>query len=116
MIAALGTIIAIKASKEISLSSFLGTNLDHLSKTDEKLIITGWYARMRHPLYSALILIFLGYFLVAGTMTSGIHLLCLLLYLPFGIYFEEQNLIALFGDDYREYQQKVPSVFPRIKK
>jgi len=116
MMAALGTIIAIKASKEISLSSFLGTNLDHLSKTGEKLIITGWYARMRHPLYFGLILIFLGYFLVAGSMTAGIHLLCLLIYLPFGIYYEEQNLIALFGDDYREYQQKVPSVFPRFKK
>ena len=116
MMAALGTIIAIKASKEISLSSFLGTNLDHLSKTGEKLIITGWYARMRHPLYSGLILIFLGYFLVAGTLASGIHLLCLLLYLPFGIYNEEQKLIALFGDEYRDYQQKVPTVIPRFKK
>lgn len=116
MMAALGTIISLKATKQISISSFIGFNPDHLTKTGENLITTGWYARMRHPLYFGLILIFLGYFLVAGTITSGIHLLCLLLYLPFGIYYEEQNLIALFGDDYREYQQKVPSVFPRFKK
>ena len=116
MMAALGTIVSLKATKQISLSSFIGINPDPLSKTGEKLITTGWYARIRHPLYFGLILIFLGYFLVAGTITSGIHLLYLLVYLPFGIYFEEQNLIALFGDDYRDYQQKVPSVFPRFKK
>ncbi len=116
MMAALGTIISLKATKQISISSFIGINPDHLQKTGKELITAGWYARMRHPLYSGLILIFLGYFLVAGTVTSGIHLLCLLLYLPFGIYYEEQNLISLFGDDYREYQQKVPSVFPRFKK
>lgn len=115
MLAALGTIIAIKASKEISLSSFIGINPGRLSKTGEKLIISGWYARMRHPLYSALILIFLGYFLVAGTITSGVHLLSLLIYLPFGIYYEEQNLICKFGKEYRDYQQKVPSIFPRFK-
>lgn len=116
MLAALGTIIALKASKQISLSSFLGTNPNHLSKTGEKLIISGWYSRMRHPLYLALILIFLGYFFVAGTITSGIHLFCLLIYLPFGIYYEEQNLIRLFGNEYRDYQQKVPSLIPRLKK
>ncbi len=115
MMAALGTIISLKATKEISILSFIGINPDHLIKTGEKLITTGWYARMRHPLYFGLILIFLGYFLVAGSITSGIHLLCLLLYLPFGIYYEERNLIALFGDDYREYQQKVPPLFPRFK-
>lgn len=116
MMAALGTIIAIKATKQISISSFIGINPDHLLKTGERLITTGWYARMRHPLYSGLILIFLGYFLVAGTITSGIHLICLLVYLPFGIYYEERNLMALFGEDYREYQQKVPSIFPSFKK
>jgi len=116
MMAALGTIISLKATKEISILSFIGINPEHLEKTREKLITTGWYARMRHPLYFGMILIFLGYFLVAGTVTSGIHLLCLLLYLPFGIYYEERNLVAIFGDDYREYQENVPSVFPRFKK
>lgn len=116
MMAALGTIISLKATKEISILSFIGINPDHLIKTREKLITTGWHARMRHPLYFGMILIFLGYFLVAGTITSGIHLLCLLLYLPFGIFYEERNLIAFFGDDYGEYQKNVPSIFPRFKK
>lgn len=116
MLAALGTIIALKASKEISLSSFIGINPNHLSKTGENLINSGWYARMRHPLYAGLILIFLGYFLVAGTITSGVHLLSLLIYLPFGIYYEEQNLIRKFGKEYRDYQLKVPSILPGFKK
>ncbi len=115
MLAALGTIIALKASKQISISSFMGINPD-LLKTNERLSTTGWYARMRHPLYFGLILIFLGYFLVAGTITAAIHLLCLLIYLPFGIYYEEQNLILLFGYEYRDCQQKVPALIPRFKK
>lgn len=114
MMAALGTIIAMKAMKQVSFSSFIGIKPDHFLKTEGRLVTTGWYARMRHPLYSGLILIFLGYFLVAGTITAGIHLLCLLLYLPFGIYYEERNLIALFGEEYREYQKKVPSIFPKF--
>ena len=116
MMAALGTIISLKVTKQISISSFLGIKPDDASKKGGGLITSGWYARLRHPLYFGLILIVMGYFLVAGSMTAGIHLLCLLLYLPFGIYFEERNLIVLFGDDYRKYQQKIPSVFPRFKK
>lgn len=116
MLAGLGTIIALQSSKEISLSSFFGFAVNQNTAKNEKLIISGWYARMRHPLYLALIFIFLGYFLVAGSATSGIHLLCLLIYLPFGIYYEEQNLILLFANDYRDYQQNVPAIFPNFKK
>lgn len=116
MLAGLGTIIALRASKEISIFSFLGFNVNQNLQTGEKLITSGWYARMRHPLYSALILIFFGYLLVAGTATSGIHLLCLLIYLPFGIFYEEKNLIFLFGKEYQEYRQKVPAIFPKFKK
>ena len=33
-------------------------------------------------------------------------------YLPFGIYWEEQKLINSFGQTYRDYQAKVPAFFP----
>ena len=57
-----------------------------------------------------------GIFLVSGTMGSLIHLGCLILYLPLGIYFEEKNLISLYGERYREYKKEVPPFFPKIHK
>lgn len=110
-LATLGTIIALKASKQISLSSFLAIE----PLTDSKptlLVIEGWYARMRHPLYAGILLIFGGYFLISGSYSAIIHLGCLIFYLPFGIYFEEQNLVELFEDQYRVYRKKVPALFP----
>lgn len=113
MIAGFGTIIATKSYKKYSLKRFLGFTTAPL---DEPLKTTGLYSKVRHPLYAGLILIFLGYFLVAGTLSSAIHLGCLLLYLPFGIYFEEKNLVAQFGEAYQNYRSEVPALIPRFWK
>jgi protein-S-isoprenylcysteine O-methyltransferase Ste14 len=111
LIASLGTIVVVKASKQISLSSFLGVNPSSEFST-EKLVVQGWYAHVRHPLYAGLILIFGGYFLITGSYSAAVHFGCLLIYLPIGIYFEEQNLISLYGDQYRDYRKKVPAIIP----
>ncbi|WP_057937087.1 methyltransferase family protein [Algoriphagus resistens] len=113
MIAGFGTIIATKSYKKYSLKRFLEFTTAPL---DEPLKTTGLYSKVRHPLYAGLILIFLGYFLVAGTLSSAIHLGCLLLYLPFGIYFEEKNLVAQFGEAYQNYRSEVPALIPRFWK
>lgn len=93
--------------------SFLGIKP---ADQNEALFQSGWYARVRHPLYLGLAMIFLGYFLVAGTVSALIHLICLIIYLPIGIYFEEQNLVDQFGQEYIAYQKKVPAFFPKFKK
>lgn len=113
LFAGFGTIISMKSIKGYSLKNFLG--FDPLSKEGETLTTTGLYAKVRHPLYLGLILIFLGYFLFSGTLSSAVHLICLLIYLPFGIYFEEKNLVAQYGEAYQKYQSDVPPLFPRMK-
>lgn len=110
LLATLGIVVLSRSMKEISVNNFL---LKEEKKTTE-LIQKGIYSKTRHPLYLGIMLIFLGYFLVAGTMGSLIHLACLVLYLPFGIYFEEKNLIALFGENYKKYKQEIPAFFPKI--
>jgi methanethiol S-methyltransferase len=107
---AMGIIICSKSLKEISFSSFLG--LSKGNTISDKLIIKGIYSYMRHPLYFGLLLIFSGYFLVSATVGSLIHLLCLVVYLPIGIYFEEKNLVQKYGGEYENYKKKVPSIFP----
>jgi len=114
MSTAFGTIILVKSSKSISLSKFLGFRNSEV-KTDD-LVTIGLYSKIRHPLYAGLLLIFMGYLFVSGTLSSGIHFLCLVIYLPFGIYFEEQNLVELYGEKYIHYRERVPSIIPKFKK
>lgn len=112
MFAGIGTIIATKSSKNYSLKRFLGINPS--ASEDQALVITGLYSKIRHPLYAGFVLIFLGYFLFAGTMSAAVHLVCLLLYLPIGIYFEEKNLQIKYGEAYQKYKEKVPAIIPKL--
>ncbi|NHE59418.1 methyltransferase family protein [Cyclobacterium plantarum] len=116
MLATFGTIIAVKSMKHSKTSRFLGLEPHDDLKEKEPLITVGWYQYMRHPLYTGLILIFLGYWFYLPNLASLIHLLALLLYLPFGIYFEEKKLQEQYGEAYTHYKNKVPPLIPRFKK
>lgn len=116
MFAAFGTIIIVKAFQHISVARFVGLREE---KTVEKpeLIISGIYAYVRHPIYSGLILIFLGYFFFNPVISSLIHFAGLLIYLPIGIYLEEQKLIKEFGNAYLQYKEQVNALIPlKVKK
>jgi protein-S-isoprenylcysteine O-methyltransferase Ste14 len=112
IIATFGFLLAKLAFKPISFSEFMGIK----SETNQKLITKGIYGRMRHPLYTALILGIVGFVIFSPTYTNLVHAICILIYLLIGIYYEEKRLSAHFGREYEEYKSKTPMLFPTFKR
>ena len=113
------------ASRHINLKEFIGTaQIERflrgeykIEDLDEKqtLKIGGASKIVRHPIYLFSIL-FLG---LRPTMSLFylIMFLCIVVYFYVGSIFEERKLIETFGNDYLEYQLRVPRVFPlRIRR
>ncbi len=95
----------------------LGRNVSEtvLTKAGQELVVTGPYRWVRHPLYTSA----LGWMLAIGlTAANGLILawvgLCLTAVLGVVIPREEQELVGLFGEEYRAYQQRTGRLLPRF--
>jgi protein-S-isoprenylcysteine O-methyltransferase Ste14 len=82
----------------------------------ERVISTGVYSRVRHPQYLGAILSHIG---VSFLLSAYFSLLVTPLVIVINwilCWKEEKELVKEFGDDYIDYQNKVPMLFPRRKK
>lgn len=83
-------------------------------KVEHELIRGGPYRFVRHPIYTALLLIYAGATIVSGELNALIGLALLIVAYLRKIHLEEANLIAAFGDDYRAYSSETKALFPGL--
>lgn len=77
-----------------------------------ELITSGWYGRVRHPIYFFTLLAFAAAPLM--TLDRITLLLANLVYLVFAVPVEERKLVREFGPAYLKYRKEVPAVIPRL--
>lgn len=97
--------------------SAIGSNISEtvFTKESHRLITTGIYTRVRHPLYmvSALALISFS-LLTANWFIAAMSVISMALVLTVVVPKEEKQLIQKFGDDYRNYQKRSGKMWPRF--
>jgi protein-S-isoprenylcysteine O-methyltransferase Ste14 len=87
----------------------------HYLLEGQRLITTGAYGIVRHPIYTGAFLIWFG--LSAAYMSEVVLLLTVLYVIPayvLNIRGEEQMMLAHYGDEYRQYRRRVGAFIPRI--
>lgn len=82
-----------------------------------KLVVSGPYRQCRNPMALGNALYFLGVAVIAGSVSALVYAAAgSALILLYNRVFEERELFARFGDDYRRYRDTVPFVIPRFRK
>ena len=83
----------------------------------EPLVLAGPQRYVRHPLYFGVIIIVLGFALLSTYAFVLIATVIILLWFRFVmIPFEERELCALFGDQYRKYMHETPMLIAFTKR
>jgi protein-S-isoprenylcysteine O-methyltransferase Ste14 len=79
-----------------------------------KLLDSGVYSWVRHPMYLGILLFCLAFFFVSPSLLSiGILLIFFILYDKMATY-EEKSLTQILGEEYLAYQKQVPKWFPKL--
>ena len=73
-----------------------------------------FYNLVRHPIQTGVVIGMLA----TPDMTVGRAMLGagMIAYVAIGLYFEERDLVAEFGDTYRDYRKRVPALFPSLRR
>jgi protein-S-isoprenylcysteine O-methyltransferase Ste14 len=111
VIATYGILLLKRSFRYMSIGSFLGLKEESYAV----MIKEGLHRRVRHPIYSATILIVLGAVIFVPTDLMVVSALSIFAYLPVGIMLEEEKLVKVYGNEYLAYRKTTPAIFPNIK-
>lgn len=82
----------------------------------DKLVTSGVYGKVRHPIYSADIVLGWGIFFFYPSTNFFLAVVWLTLILFLWMKMEEKGLIEKFGDEYLEYKKRVPMFWVRFER
>lgn len=86
--------------------------VSHPHLEDGKLVVSGLYQYIRHPLYTfGLLFIWLTPVMTKNMFTVYIGAT---VYIVIGAYFEEKKLCREFGEAYAAYKQRTPMLLPKF--
>jgi protein-S-isoprenylcysteine O-methyltransferase Ste14 len=85
------------------------------TRTVHKLVKTGPYRYIRHPLYSIGTAFFLSLALISDNWFFGVMAVLAFILLAIRLPNEEAHLIEKFGDEYREYRKTTGAFLPRLR-
>lgn len=115
----LGVVVLNIAFSSFNKREFIGLEqLDEIKQpaiiAEKKLVKSGLYGYVRHPLYFGVILMLLGAVLFLPNVPMLLFVMVSLVYLPIGVTLEERKLVAEFGAQYQTYQREVKMLFPFV--
>ena len=83
-------------------------------KEDQTLVTTGPYKYVRHPIYTSMILMFIGTILYYGALFVSVYFAILTIDFISRTRKEEAIMIKLFGDEYTDYMKRTKRLIPLI--
>ena len=98
--------------------SHLGLNVTTTSvpRRDATLVTTGPYRWIRHPMMAGGLMLLVAYVLLtASWVLAVLVVVASVTIVPVRIRREEANLVAKFGDDYRNYMKHTGRCLPRLR-
>ena len=85
-------------------------------EAEPKIIESGVYSWVRHPMYLGTMMFCLGFFLASLSLLSlGIWVVFFFFYDKMATY-EEKDMIRILGEEYTAYQKRVPKWIPRLRR
>jgi protein-S-isoprenylcysteine O-methyltransferase Ste14 len=110
----LSVILLFVAVLQTDTLSFVGLRQLFEEEKPGKLVKSGFYRIVRHPLYTfGLLILWLSPDL---NINSFIVYISLTVYIFVGVYFEERKLLREFGQEYAEYKSVTPMIIPGLSK
>ena len=111
LVAAVGEVVGV-LSTDVWAFAGLRQLVSHPHLSEGKLVVSGLYKYIRHPLYTfGLLFIWLVPVMTQNMLTVYLGAT---IYIVIGAYFEERKLHREFGDEYEAYQERTPMLIPKL--
>lgn len=110
LICAFGVGFAIWARRTLGAS----WNSKPIVQEGHQLVRSGPYALARHPIYTGMLMAFLGSAMVRGSIAAIVGFAVLIFAFWYKLSIEERFMTETFGDEYAQYKREVKALIPGI--